>query len=107
MSEPILTFVRGEGWVYDNADFVTTLGNGKEVNCYYRKPVIGEWYTNFGKPGEYAKEDGTLNAKGMNHINTCTYGYNNDGTISKNWEGWREHSSYEEGSVYVVIVPVE
>lgn len=106
MIEPILIYKRGAGWVYEpSADFTTHLRNGKIVDCYYRKPVHGDWYTNFGTRAlGYVDDDGKVNERGMTHINTCNYGYRFDLSIEKDF-GWHSDTFYEENAIYVVIVP--
>lgn len=103
MTEPTLEYVKGKGWVYDYTEsFVTKLANGKEVTCYYRRPQVGEWYTNFGAPGiTYTTVEGRLTDAALRHINGCLYGY------GYGRFGWREGERYDEGHVYVTIIPVE
>lgn len=105
-ADPIYNYVKGKGWVVNHTDsFVTELRNGKEVTCYYRRPEIGEWYTDFGHWSfGYATEDGKLNAKGIKHINTCTYGYRHDGSHEEGF-GWQVGMRYLDDVVYVTIVP--
>lgn len=60
MTEPIYTYVKGEGWVVcNNQERIITDDSGQVIRVINRKPTPGELYILIGK-GSFADGDGTF-----------------------------------------------
>ncbi len=58
MTEPLYTYIKGEGWQIRLAGVEITFKGGNKAFIEYREPKVGEYYTYIYKPDNFWFDDG-------------------------------------------------